>query len=98
MNLTKNNSGFSPVEILIVVVIVGVISLIGYTIYDRQQPKSASTSGQTSQTESAGNEDIPSAPEINSTEDLTKAEKTLDDTSVEGGSDSSQLDAELASF
>ncbi len=96
MKFFKNSSGFSAAELLIVVAVVGVLSLAGYVVYNRQQVKTADNSYQNSQSNTAG--DIPSAPAINSTDDLTKAEKTLDTVSADDSKDDSQLDAETATF
>lgn len=96
MKLFKNSSGFSAVELLIVVAVVGVLGLAGYVVYNRQQVKTADSSYQNSQSNTAS--DVPSAPAINSTDDLTKAEKTLDTVSADDSQNDSQLDAETATF
>jgi len=95
MIFTRNQSGFTLVEIAIVIVVVGIIAFLGYTFYNNQIQKSASDES----SQSAVAEDVDSAPEINSTEDLDAAEEVLDGTDPSGNSsDSSQLDAELAEF
>ncbi len=98
MSIYKNNSGFSVVELTVVVAVVGVLGAVGFTVYDRQQNKKVDVATQTTQNSQANNDDIPSAPIINSTADLAKAEQTLDDASSEGSKDSAQLDAEIAAF
>lgn len=101
MRFTKNQSGFSAVEIVIVVVVVGVLGLVGYNVYNRQQNKSASSdTSQSSSDQSASADDVKPAPEINSTEDLDKAQAVLDQTdpNTSNNSDTSQLDSQLANF
>ena len=95
MKLTRKQAGFTLVEIAIVVVVVGIIAFLGYTFYNNQVQKNASDES----SQSAVAEDVDSAPEINSTEDLDSAEAVLDGTDPSSSSsDSSQLDAELSNF
>lgn len=94
MSLRKNQLGFSVVEAFIVLLIVGVITFLGYTIYDRQQNKAAdSTSAQSSVAP-----DVKDAPEIKSTNDLDAASAVLDDAELDDSNDSAQLDSELSYF
>ena len=97
MRVSKNHAGFTILEALIIVAVVGILGLVGFNVYDRQQNKKADVATQTTQNTAANNDDIPSAPVISKTEDLTRAEKTLDQASLDS-SDSSSLDSELAAF
>lgn len=97
MKISKNQLGFSVVELVVVLAIVGLLGFVGYKVYSQQQTKTADTPSQTTE-QSATAKDVPSAPQIKTTEDLTKAEQTLDSTSVDGSNDSSQLDNELSAF
>lgn len=97
MKISKNQLGFSAVEIVLVLAIVGLFGFVGYKVYSQQQTKTADNSSQNVEQSATAN-DVPSAPQIKTTDDLTKAEKTLDSTSVDGSNDSSQLDNELSAF
>lgn len=50
MSLKKNQQGFSPVEILIVLVIVGLIGTVGWLVYNRQSGKTAVDTSQSKST------------------------------------------------
>lgn len=95
MNFRKNQAGFSAVELVIVLVVIGVLAFVGYTVYNRQQDNKAADSG-TSQSATAS--DVPPAPEVKNTNDLDKASATLDQVNPGDDSDSSQLDSELNAF
>src|SRR5687768_7231850 len=93
----KKQSGFSVVEALIILVIVGVLGFTGYMVYKKQQgDKQTSTSQYTDQESTA--DDVQPAPAITATDDLDVAQKTLDETSLDSDSDSIQLDKELSEF
>lgn len=101
MKLAKSQSGFSVIELVIILAVVGVLGFVGYTVYNRQQDKK--TTGNTSQSvneESATASDVGSAPEIKSTSDLDRASATLDQTDPGGSNngDASQLDSKLSTF
>lgn len=101
MKLAKSQTGFSAVELIIILAVVGILGFVGYTVYNRQQDEK--TSGSTSQSvneESATATDVGSAPEIKTTSDLDKASATLDQTDPGGSSnrDASRLDSELSTF
>lgn len=78
----KNNSrsaGFGLIEIVLVVVVLALIGLIGYRVWDANVNKSAQTSEQRSN-ENAEDE----VPEINNSKDLDKAEETLNNVNIDG--------------
>lgn len=91
MKRLGGNKGFSAVEIVLVIVVIGLIAAAAYVLYSRQN------SGQTS-TEPATASDVQAAPEqINDTNDLNAAEDALDaNDPALSESDASQLDAELS--
>ena len=99
MRYRQSQTGFSAVELLIVIVVVAVLALVGYSVYQWQNNKPATTANTQSDSETmAGN--VPSAPAINTSSDLDEASTTLDqmDISASNSSDSSQLDSQLAAF
>jgi prepilin-type N-terminal cleavage/methylation domain-containing protein len=99
MKLRTNQSGFSAVEIVIVLVIVGAIGLVGYTVYNRQQDKATDGTSQQSAEQSPTATDVQSAPEVKSTEDLDKAEAVLDATDPgSSNTDAGMLDSETSAF
>ena len=87
-----SQKGFSAVEVLIVVLIVGVIGGAGYYIYAQNADDSVSSgSSQVADT------DVPEAPAINSAQDLNSAEQALDDTDLNASdADLQQLENDLA--
>lgn len=95
MSFRKNQSGFSVVELVIILLVVGALAFVGYMVYNRQQDDKT-TVNDTSQ--SVATDDVPSAPEIKTTGDLDKASATLDQVDVDSNNDSSQLDSELSAF
>lgn len=100
MKLRVNQSGFSAVELIIILVVVGALGFVGYTVYNRQQDNKTDSTSQQTKEESATASDVRSAPEIRSTSDLDKASATLDQTDPGGSNntDASQLDSELSAF
>lgn len=101
MKIRSTQSGFSPVEVLIVVAVVAVLGLVGYTVYNRQQDKTASTSNtQQVVSQAPTAEDVKAAPAVSSTSDLDKAAQVLDQTDPGGSnnSDASQLDNQVSNF
>lgn len=82
--------GFSAVELILIVAVVGVIGGAGYYVFSRQSNESAKEDN-TSQTAS---DDV---PEITSTEGLDAADQTLDDTDLDAmDAELDSLDAEIA--
>ena len=94
----KKQSGFSIVEVAIAVAVVGLMGYVGYTAYSRMKDNSTSNDSAQVIKQNPIASDVPSAPEIKSTTDLVTAEKTLDGTSVDSTGDTTQLDADLATF
>lgn len=85
-------SGFSAVELIIVVVIVGIIAALGIVGYNRwNETKTAKNNADTSQQQTA------SAPEIKKTSDLNKATTTLDGVDF-GDADATDLDTQSSAF
>lgn len=90
-NNMRKTKGFSVVEILIVVVVVGIVAALGVVGYGRwKQTQVANKTDTTQQTVSA-------APEIKTSSDLDTALTTLDQADVTG-TDTAQLDSQSNSF
>jgi prepilin-type N-terminal cleavage/methylation domain-containing protein len=95
MSSRKSQSGFSPVELVIVLAVVAVLAVVGYTVYNRQNSRTATTQPANSQPAAT---DAETAPTISSAKDLDKAGAALDRTDPGGSNDAdvNQLDAQLS--
>lgn len=101
MNIHTNQSGFSVVELVIVLAVVAVLGFVGYSIHNLQNNKTADTSTtQTASGQPAKANDVPSAPVINSTSDLNTASTMLDQTDPgsSNNTDASQMGVQAANF
>ncbi len=102
MKLRKLQSGFSVVELVIILAVVGVLAFVGYAVYNRQHNTTSTANNNSSQTvnDETKASDVPPAPVVSSTSDLDKASATLDkvDPGTSNSSDSSQLDSQLSAF
>lgn len=92
MSFRNNQTGFSAVALVLILLVVGAIAFAGYTVYNRQQDGGAGSE------QSATASDVPTPPEIKSVEDLDAASATLDSVNLDDDSDESQLDSELNRF
>ncbi len=103
MTLRNNHSGFSVVELAIVVAVVAALGFIGYSVYSRQNTSttaSTATAPAVAATQSPIATNVSSAPQINSTADLDAAlnELNQNDPSTANSSDSSLLTSQSATF
>lgn len=96
MRLRHNQSGFSVAEILIVVVVLTLVGLIGYSFFAKQSDTNKPANNSTGQP--AKVENVSVAPEVNSVSDLDKASTVLDEADTASSSDSAELDSQLQSF
>lgn len=98
MRLKGNQSGFSIVEIVIVLAVVGFTGLLGYTAYNRIHDSKTASNQATVQPATAS--DVKSAPAIKSVSDLDSAQATLDQTNLGASSttDANELDNEMSAF
>jgi type II secretory pathway component PulJ len=89
----KNQTGFTLVEVLVIVLVFAVIGALGFTFYGRMN-QTAKESG-----ESRIASDVQGAPEIKDTSDLDDAASILDQTDpASSDSDLSQLDSASSGF
>ena len=92
--------GFSAVEAVVIVLVVGIIAALGYVLWNNMQKEDSKTANnESSQVEPAAESDEPTAEDvkpIENEEDLDNIEGQLDDTSVEDD-DSKQAESQ-ASF
>jgi prepilin-type N-terminal cleavage/methylation domain-containing protein len=95
--MRKTNSGFSAVEILVVLVVVGIVGGLGYVFYNRMQGDTTPAT-QASTTQPMTTSDVPTAPQITTVSDLDNAQQALDQSNVSSSSDTSQLDNNTSSF
>lgn len=95
MAFLKTKSGFAIVELVAILVVVGLLSFVGYTAYNKLH-NNASVASTTTQKPVAT--DVKPTPAINSTSDLTNAESTLDQTDTSSSSDLNSLDSQLNAF
>ena len=87
---TIGHRGFSVVEVLVIIAIVGVIGGAGFYVFSRQSDDSAKND----ETSQVASDDV---PEITSAEGLDAADQTLDDTDLDAmDAELESLDAELA--
>ncbi|MBI2007937.1 prepilin-type N-terminal cleavage/methylation domain-containing protein, partial [Candidatus Saccharibacteria bacterium] len=94
MSVRQNKLGFTALELILVLVIVGLIGLVGYKIYNTQKENDRVTNNTEAVLEQTPTTSS-SVPAINSASDLEKAEKALagfDSTSADD-EDLSQLDS-----
>jgi len=81
--MKRSNSGFSIVELVIILATVGVIGAIGYQVYHDHQTKTAAVA-------------IPS--KIQTKSDLKQAASSLDSQNIDKSLDPTQLDSDVKSL
>jgi len=95
MRARTNQSGFSVVELVVVLVIVALLGAAGYVVYNRHaNSKPAATAA----SQSATANDVPTAPEVNSSSELDQEQSVLDQTDISSSNDTAQLNSQLQSF
>jgi cytoskeletal protein RodZ len=91
MQRTKQ-AGFAVLELVLIIVFLVALGGIGYVVVHKHTSGNAATPTATK----AQPATAPSAPQVNSTSDLTKAEQTLDSTDTDAGtSDINQLNTQV---
>jgi len=96
MRRPTTQAGFTAIELVLVVVVLGLIGFTAVKAYDAHQ---LASQVQAPVVQTAPPQPVPAAPSITTTAELSTAASTLDSINVDdNGSDSAQLDADLASF
>lgn len=93
--------GFSIVELVLVVVVVGIIGLLVVVGYNRWQAGQVAktNSPQTTASDNAAIDVAASVPQVNSLQDLDTAATALDQINVaDNDTDTSQLDSQASGF
>jgi prepilin-type N-terminal cleavage/methylation domain-containing protein len=88
--MSSNNKGFSVVEILIVVAVVGLIGFVGWKVYDNRQSDNSKQQASTEQ------QDADAVPAVNGTSDLKESEDYLNSQDIDKELDTTELDEALA--
>lgn len=95
--MKRSQKGFSAVELIIAVVIIGLLVGIGYTAFNRISKEDATSTQQTTTQQTESN-DV-EVPEIQSAADLDTTETTLENIDLEADSaELDQLDEALNTF
>lgn len=95
MSTKRRIAGFALVEVLLIGTALVLVAVAGYAVM-KYNDKSKDTPTAAQQAEKAT---TPAAPDVKDSDDLTAAETTLDQTSVDAvSSDSAALDAETEDF
>ena len=99
MRLHNTQKGFSIVEIVIGLAVVGLIGFLGYVAYNNMQSAKVANGTPVSVQSPVAN-DVKTAAPINSVSGLDTALSTLDqtDTSGSNSTDAGQLDSEVSTF
>lgn len=84
--MRSKQNGFTPVEVVLVVVVVALLAFAGYRLWQAQQDGQPSTG--TTTTEEG-------APEVNSADDLDEAEEFLNESDIDSELDTSDIDETL---
>lgn len=97
MKLNTKNSGFSMVQILIVVFVIGLVGLLGYVAYDRMVlNKTAEVVEQAPTVDDV--ESVDAVPVVNSSVELNEVETMLDGLDTSSSNESALIDVETNSF
>lgn len=84
--MARSNKGFSIVEVLIVILVLALVGFIGWKVWDTMNQPT---------TDEGTSQQQPASDDMKSEEDLDKADKTLDDTNVDG-TEAQQLELETS--
>lgn len=99
MSFKHNQAGFTPLAFVLILAIAGVIGFAAYQVYSSQQANTPPADNNAATQQQSEDDSVPEAPEIKSTEDLDKAEQTLDKINPEDSSaGGAQLDQQTSNF
>ncbi len=101
MRIRTNQLGFSVIELVIILLVVSIVGVSGYKVYNRNKSKTTSSDSSQTINSSAKANDVSKAPSIvKTTGDLDKSTKALDATDPSGSNsiDTAQLDSQMAAF
>ena len=100
MKSRHSQTGFSIVELLVVVAVLALIGFVGYRVYSALNGNNTTADTTQVANQSSTANDVTSAPAVNSTSNLDDAQKALDQTDPGGSNnaDAGQLNSELAAF
>ena len=93
MKTHTNQHGFAVLPILLLAVIIGLVGLIGWRVYDAQQSVKAPLSS--TQAASVASKNAQTIAPITNSADIEKAQTTLDSAGVDNDLDASSLDQDL---
>lgn len=86
--MMRKQSGFSLIEVVLVLAVVVIVGLVGYNLYNMQQARKEDTV--------ASQQKITTPPaSINSTSDLDASAKALDATQLDNTADTTTLENDL---
>lgn len=94
MNNIKSQHGFSAVAVLLILVIVGLVGVIGWRVFDTQQSLKPSSSATVKQQAAQGSD----SAALNSKADVEDVQKQLDSVNVDSDLDATALDSDLDSL
>lgn len=94
-DLRKQQQGFTVVEAIIVIIVVAILAVGGWFVYDRNKDKDSETSKTTTSTKVATDKEISDeVPEVKNANDLKKLDTQLNDASL-GDTNVSDLNSQL---
>jgi hypothetical protein len=94
--MKNHDNGFAIVEGILILVIVGLIGLVGYKVYNTRSYVNKQSQAPVTATPVSSNK-LPTAPAVNSTKDLNSAEQSLSRLNTDdSSSDLSQLDSQVS--
>lgn len=90
----KKESGFTFVEVILVVIIMAIVGVLGYTLAQNTIFKANPSIINNARTAN----DVPEAPALETNDDLDATETTLDSIDLDDETDMNSLDSELSNF
>ena len=90
----RKHAGFTVVELVVVVVVVGLLAFVGFSVRNRL----SSSDNAALINQSATAQDVPKATAVSTTSDLDKQLTVLDQTDTSSSDDLMELDSQLEAF